>query len=216
MDNRLAFFDQATFLSLRATGRAQLTQIGWVYEHPLDFDALRRFHRNLGYRLAGRRIERSPLPFGRHRWVAVMGPQSDLDIAERARPRAELADWADERAQALTPFVPKRAVIRAADLLFGFTDFPVICSNLGDLPAEIGRPDGTGAEYVMLRGADQHVTRNNIEGVNGQLVAVGGRLAGKMCINVVAHQPGGNNSKSQLRELVANTRKEFDLTGVIG
>ena len=56
------------------------------------------FHHNLGHGLLGRRIERSPLPFGRHRWVLDPGP-SDIDIAECARPRAELSDWADERSQ---------------------------------------------------------------------------------------------------------------------
>jgi hypothetical protein len=61
------------------------------------FDALKRFHHNLGYGLLGRRIERSPLPFARHRWVAYQGP--DIDIAESARPRDELSDWAGERAQ---------------------------------------------------------------------------------------------------------------------
>jgi hypothetical protein len=73
-------------------------QVVWVYEHPIDFDGLRRFHHNLGYGLLGRRIERSPLPFARHRWVLDRGP-SDIDIAECARPRAELSDWIDERSQ---------------------------------------------------------------------------------------------------------------------
>jgi hypothetical protein len=73
-------------------------QVVWLYEHAIDFDGLRRFHYNLGRGLLGRRIERSPLPFARHRWVLDRGP-SDIDIAECARPRAELSDWADERSQ---------------------------------------------------------------------------------------------------------------------
>ncbi len=444
-DNHLALFDQATFLSLRATGRAQLIQTVWVYEHPVDFDGLRRLYRNAGYGLLGRRIERSPLPFGRHRWVSALGQPLDIDIAESVRPRAELSDWVDERAQlpvdpewgpgwhlgvarftdgstavsavishcladgiaglmliidavtgnmrdfgyppprsrtrlravvsdvretvqglpevaralggaakllfrsrrdiarpavsrptaalgdgadcnvvvpaitmyvdlddwdtrantlggtsyslfagfaaklgermgrrrsddgtvtllipisdrtlddtraiamsyvkvsvdptqattdlsgarvairqalktarevpdqalqllALTPFIPKRAVKRMADLLFGFADSPVLCSNLGDLPPEIGRADGTDAEYVMLRGVDQNVTRQYIESVGGQLVVVGGRIVGKMSISIVAYQPGGKNSKPHLREVAAHTLAEFNLTGVI-
>ncbi len=74
-------------------------QIVWIYEHPVDFDKLRRTYRNAGYGLMGRRIERSPLPFGRHRWVSAVGQPLDIDIAECARPRAELSDWVDERAQ---------------------------------------------------------------------------------------------------------------------
>jgi hypothetical protein len=97
-DNRLALVDQGFFAGHRAIGQTEVMQVVWVYEHALDFDGLRRFHHNLGYGLFGRRIERSPLPFGRHRWVFDRGP-SEIDIAECARPRAELSDWADERSQ---------------------------------------------------------------------------------------------------------------------
>jgi hypothetical protein len=97
-DNQLAFVDHALFAGGRATGRKEVIQVVWVYEHAVDFDGLRRFHHNLGYGLLGRRVERSPLPFARHRWVLDRGP-SDIDVAQRARPRAELSDWADERSQ---------------------------------------------------------------------------------------------------------------------
>lgn len=444
-DNRLAFLDQATFLSLRATGREQLMQIVWVYEHPVDMDKIMHAFRNAGYGLMGRRIERSPLPFGRHRWVSCVGQPLDIDIAERARPRAELSDWLDERAQLpvdpelgpgwhagilpltdgstagtvvishcladgmaglilvfeaitdtvrdlgypqphsrtrlraaasdlretvqglpesyrafremarlvsrarrdgarpaaspttstladsadstvivpavaiyvdlndwdarvnaldgnshsllagfaaklgehlgrrrsddgtvtllvpysdrtlndtramamsfakvsvdptrvttdlsgprvdltealkaakdapdpalqilpLIPFIPKRAVRRVGDMLFGFGDSAVLCSNLGDLPVAIASPDGTAAEYVNLRGVDQNVTRQYIESAGGQLVVVGGRIGGKMSMSVVGYQPGRKNSKQDLRELVAHTLAEFGLTGII-
>ncbi len=420
-------------------------QIMWIYEHAVDLDTLRRTYRNAGYGLLGRRIERSPLPFGRHRWVSAVGQPSDIDIAESPRPRAELSDWVDERAELpidpefgpgwhmgvlpltdgstavtavlshcladgiagmvlvfdavtgnirdlgyppphsrtrlraaasdfretvrdlpqsaralgaalklvyrrrremtrpaaprttpalvdgadchvivptitiyvdlddwdaranalggsgnslfagvaaklgehlgrcrsddgtvillipfsdrtlddtraiamsyakvtvhptrvttdlsgarvaikqalttaretpdpalqilpLTPFIPKRGVQRLADMIFGFGDSAVLCSNLGDLPPEIASFDGTAAEYVMLRGVDQNVTRRYIESVGGQLVVVGGRLVGKMSMSVVAYQPGGKNSKQDLRELAAQTLAEFELTGVI-
>jgi hypothetical protein len=97
-DDRLALLDQAFFAGHRAAGQKEVTQCTWVYEHAVDFDGLRRFHHNLGYGLMGRRIERSPLPFARHRWVLDRWP-SDIDIAACARPRAELSDWVDERSQ---------------------------------------------------------------------------------------------------------------------
>jgi hypothetical protein len=444
-DNRLAFFDQATFLSLRATGREQLMQIVWIYEHPMDMDKMMQTFHNSGYGLMGRRIERSPLPFGRHRWVSAVGQPADIDIEECARPRGELSDWLDERAQLpvdpesgpgwhagilpltdgstacavvmshcladgiagvflvfdaitgtvrdlgyppprsrprvraavsdfretmqglpetarafremarlvsrsrrdiarpaaspsaptledgadsivivptvsihvelgdwdarakaldgesysllagfaaklgehlgrcrsddgtitllipysnrtlddtraiamsyakvsvdptklttdlsspgvtikqalktaretpdpalqilpLTPFIPKRVVQRTADMLFGFGDGAVLCSDLGHLPVALAKPDGTAAEYVNLRGVDQNVTRQYIESAGGQLVVVGGRLGGKMSMSVVAYQPGKKNSKQDLRELVARTLAEFGLTGKI-
>ena len=97
-DNRLALLDQAFYAGHRAAGQNEAMQVVWVYEHELDFDAVRRFHQDLGRGLFARRIERSPLPFGRHRWVVDPGP-SEIDFAECARPRADLSDWADERAQ---------------------------------------------------------------------------------------------------------------------
>jgi hypothetical protein len=97
-DDRLALVDQAFFAGHRAAGQKDVMQVVWVYEHAIDWDGLRRFHRNLGRGLLGRRIERSPLPFARYRWVLDQRPL-DIDIAECARPRAELSDWADERSQ---------------------------------------------------------------------------------------------------------------------
>ena len=90
--------DQGFFAGQRAAGQNEVMQVVWLYEHALDFDGLKRVHRLLGHGLLGRRIERSPLPFGRHRWVADREPP-EIEVAECARPRAELSDWADERAQ---------------------------------------------------------------------------------------------------------------------
>ncbi|HEU4363217.1 MAG TPA: hypothetical protein VFR27_17170 [Mycobacterium sp.] len=96
-DNRLSFMDQAYFSTTRATGRDGFVQCLWVYDHGINLGGLNRFRRNLGRGLLGRRIERSPLPFGRHRWIAYQGPE--IDIADDARPRADFSDWADERTQ---------------------------------------------------------------------------------------------------------------------
>ena len=71
--DRLAYIDQATFLSWQATGRA-LAQYVWVYERAVDLAGVERFHRGFGHGLAGRLIEPSVLPFGRHRWVSAAGP----------------------------------------------------------------------------------------------------------------------------------------------
>ena len=68
-DNRLAFVDQGVYTQHHAIGRNLVIQCVWVYEHAIDFDGVRRFHHNLGRGFLGRRIERSPLPFARHRWV---------------------------------------------------------------------------------------------------------------------------------------------------
>lgn len=96
VDNRLAYIDQASNLARRALGHEPVQQLVWVYDHDVDMTRLREVHRNFGQTLLGRRIERSPLPFGRHRWVAAEH-QGDLEVT-KARPRAELMSWIDEQA----------------------------------------------------------------------------------------------------------------------
>jgi acyl transferase domain-containing protein/acyl-CoA synthetase (AMP-forming)/AMP-acid ligase II/aryl carrier-like protein len=96
VDNRLALADQASYLAERAVHSA-LIQFTWIYNRGVDVDGLRRFHRNLGMGLLGRRIERSPIPFARHRWVASPASE-DIDFAATPRPRDEISEWADRRA----------------------------------------------------------------------------------------------------------------------
>ncbi|WP_406814968.1 hypothetical protein [Mycobacterium sp. M23085] len=94
---RLALLDQAAFLRLRATGQGSTVQSTWIYDRDVSVDEVRAFNDNLGAGLLGRRIERSPLPFGRHRWVV---DSDSPDIAwEPRRPRGEIGAWLERRAQ---------------------------------------------------------------------------------------------------------------------
>lgn len=95
--SRLALLDQAAFLRLRATGQGSTVQCTWVYDRDVSIDDLRDFNDNLGAGLLGRRIERSPLPFGRHRWV-VDGSSPDIAWEPR-QPRHDIGAWLERRAQ---------------------------------------------------------------------------------------------------------------------
>ena len=68
-----------------------------MYDRGIDVDGLRRFHHQLQQGLLSRRIERSPLPFGRHRWVSA-NRQPGLEIVETPRPREEFDAWLGEQA----------------------------------------------------------------------------------------------------------------------
>ena len=105
MDNLLAYMDQGSFLGLRALGRQPLTQFVWIYDRDVDIEGLRRFQSNLGHGLLGRHIETSPLPFGRHRWVAHTSP-AHLDIAASELSREQVWEWADTRVR--LPIDPER------------------------------------------------------------------------------------------------------------
>ncbi|OBH30292.1 hypothetical protein A5692_19360 [Mycobacterium sp. E342] len=97
MSNVLDLADQTMFLGERATATTSVLQCIWVYDRPVDVDGLRRFHRHLGRGRLRRRIERSPLPFGRHRWVAPTG-QSELEMVAAPRAREAIGGWLDEQA----------------------------------------------------------------------------------------------------------------------
>ncbi len=445
-DDRLHYVDQAMYLGLRATGQAAAMQCVWILTHPVDLDGIRRFHRNFGNGLWGRCIERSSVPFGRHRWVRPVRPPADIDIAAQPRPRTELGEWLDERAVLpvdpewgpswhlgvlsmtdgatavcltmshcisdgggavttmldaiagqvrdfgyppprsrtrlravvedlrqsgrdlpevartlvtagrialrrlrdrprgpapkrraaaegfddtrhvavpsvsvfvdldewdqraaalggntysllagfcarladlmdrrapdgkvpliipiddriddgdtranavqlagvridpaevcrdlsgaryeirqtlaslgevpqdaeqllpLIPFMPRKAVRRGAEMAFGFGEHPVSCSNMGDVAAEIARVDGSDAEYVLMRGVDQHVTRRVLEQRHGLLTVVSARVRGRISLAVVGYAAGVSNTRSGLRELVERTLSEFELSSVV-
>jgi diacylglycerol O-acyltransferase / wax synthase len=98
--NLLDPLDQTMFDLGRATGVNIVVQGVWVYDRSMDVDGVRRFHDRLRRGRLSRRIERSSLRFGRHRWISANGSseiESEIEVAS-ARPRAEFAGWLDEQA----------------------------------------------------------------------------------------------------------------------
>ena len=93
MSNVLDLVDQ-TFVRLEQA--AGVGQTVWVYNRPVEIDGLRQFHQHLQQGRLARRIERSPLRFGRHRWVSPRD-QHELEIAT-PRPREQFDAWLDEQA----------------------------------------------------------------------------------------------------------------------
>jgi len=98
-DNVLPYPDQVLFLALRGAGQDAVMQGLWIYEHPVDLDGVRRFHRNLYGTILSRRIEPSPLPFGRHRWVAQPFSDSNFSVYDAPIDRSQLYPWADEQTE---------------------------------------------------------------------------------------------------------------------
>jgi len=93
MSNVLDLVDQTFFRLGQAAGVGQSV---WVYNRAVDIDGLRQFHQHLQQGRLARRIERSPLRFGRHRWV-LPRDQHELEIAT-PRPREEFDAWLGEQA----------------------------------------------------------------------------------------------------------------------
>lgn len=68
-DDVLCYMDQGSFVGLRALGRGPVLQLTWLYAQAIDDAAVTAFGERLAQGLLGRLIQRSPLPWGRHRWV---------------------------------------------------------------------------------------------------------------------------------------------------
>ncbi|MEV3902929.1 hypothetical protein AB0K11_11455 [Mycobacterium sp. NPDC050551] len=96
-NNVLDLVDHTIFSLERAAGTTSLIQCVWMYDRPVDIAALRRFHSHLGRGRLARRVEVSPLPFGRYRWVSP-GGDSPLEVAATPRPRAAFDGWLAEQA----------------------------------------------------------------------------------------------------------------------
>ncbi|HEY3994592.1 MAG TPA: wax ester/triacylglycerol synthase domain-containing protein [Mycobacterium sp.] len=186
MSNVLDLYDQAYFSFERAAGATCALQCVWVYDRAIDIDGLLRFHHNLQRGRLSRRMERSPLPFGRHRWVASNN-QPDLEIVERPRAREEFDAWLSEQANtpldaergpgwhlAVLPFtdggagvslVISHCLIDGVGLCEALTEAATGQHNANDWPAAASRP-----RWQALR-EDARLTARDIPGIGRAVVA---------------------------------------------
>ncbi|OBH57891.1 hypothetical protein A5685_06640 [Mycobacterium colombiense] len=191
MDNVLDLFDQTVFLGERATGATNLLQCVWIYNRAIDIDGVRQFHHQLLRGRLSRRIEPSPLPFGRHRWVAPKG-QSDLEVVATPRSREELDGWLGEQANtpldaehgpgwhlAVLPFTDGGAAVSLV-ISHCLSDGVGLCEALAD--AATGRHDPIDWPAAGSRGwwravrEDAGQTARDIPGI-GRAIVAAARLA---------------------------------------
>ena len=186
MSNVIDLVDQTHFLGEKATGTSNVLQCVWVYNRTIDIEGLRRFHHHLQRGRLARRIEQSPVPFGRHRWVAPDRP-SNIEIVEYARPREEFDAWLDGQASttldsehgpewhlAALPFTDGGAGISFV-ISHCLTDGVGLCEALADAafgrddvitwPAAVSRP-----RWRALR-EDTRQTVRDIPGIGRAVIA---------------------------------------------
>ncbi|MBA0048051.1 hypothetical protein [Mycobacteroides sp. LB1] len=115
----------------------------------------------------------------------------------------------------LTPFIPRAAARRLANVALEYNDFPVGCSNVGPLHSDVNRPDGTHADYIFCKLAEQRVRPDEVLSTYGQLFLASGRVNGQVFVAVVAYQPGIVESRAELTAYLSETLDDFGLRGVI-
>ena len=92
VSNVMCYMDQASFVGLRALGRGPIINFTWIYTSKLDHKAVEQFNLRRAKGLLGRLIQRSPLPWGRHRWVACPVPAPIIWSAESIS-KKQLSVW---------------------------------------------------------------------------------------------------------------------------
>ena len=92
---------------------------------------------------------------------------------------------------------------------------PIGCSNLGELPASLNRPDGTDAETFAARQVERGVTPAALTAMDGSLVLGWALVDGKVSITVGSWVVGGVNTKAALHNAVTRTLADFGLTATV-
>ena len=115
----------------------------------------------------------------------------------------------------LTSLTPRWVARRAAGMGLGAAGRPIGCSNVGDMPPAVNRPDGTEADYASGRLIEPGINKRALERIGGQLFVASGRVHAKIFIAVNAYLSGRSNSQEALREAVSRTFDEFGLTAEI-
>lgn len=91
-DDVLCYLDQGSFVGLRALGRQPVLHFTWTYQHSLDEAAVLQLNQRISQGLLGRVLQRSPLPWGRHRWVANATPPPVTWFRDKISPE-QLPEW---------------------------------------------------------------------------------------------------------------------------
>jgi hypothetical protein len=153
--------------------------------------------------------------------VSVDPTHLSSDLAEvRLKFKQAFADLAEITGELLGPLpltslAPKWVARRAAGMGLGAAGLPIGCSNVGDMPPAVIRPDSTDADYTSGRLIQPGISRRALERMGGQLFVVSGRGGGRIFIAVNAYLSGRANSQDALREDVSRTFDEFGLTAEI-
>lgn len=94
---------------------------------------------------------------------------------------------------ALVPLTPAFLVRRLEGLVQQVGN-PIGCSNLGVLPPETNRPDGTEADYLTLRMLEPKITTTVLDRMGGLLFMGSGRTDRRVSVTVGSWVVGGTNT----------------------
>jgi len=114
---------------------------------------------------------------------------------------------------ALVPLTPAFLVRRLEGLVQQVGN-PIGCSNLGVLPPETSRPDGSAADYLAVRMLEPNTTAV-LDRMGGMLFVGSGRTERHVFVTVGSWVVGGTNTRAALREAFARALADMGLDGTV-
>ena len=115
----------------------------------------------------------------------------------------------------LVPLLPQGLVRRSVGVSANGAA-SVVSSNLGALTPAAYRPDGTDADYLVMKPLGPGVTKAIMHQLGGLLVLLSGRTHEQVFVSVLAYQPGRPNSNDGLRQDISSALSDFSLTATTG
>ncbi|WP_293237952.1 hypothetical protein [Mycolicibacterium sp.] len=115
---------------------------------------------------------------------------------------------------ALVPLTPA-FLVRRLEGMVQQVGSPIGCSNLGELGAELNRPDGGEADRVAVRMLEPKITTKVLDRMGGMLFLGCGRIHGRVFVTVGCWVVGGTNTRTALRESVRRALADMQLTGTV-
>lgn len=124
--------------------------------------------------------------------------------------------YATEALLPVVPWIPGATTATLMNQLFRYdANRPVTCSNLSELPSQLGAADGTPCRMLLARAVGVQVTVGELTRTHGHLVIISSRQNGVLRICIEAYQPGAENSAERLRDIAIKTLEELGLEGTI-
>jgi hypothetical protein len=115
----------------------------------------------------------------------------------------------------LVPLMPQGLVRRSVGVSANGAA-SVVSSNLGAVTPGAYRPDGTDADYMVMKPLGPGVTKAIMHQLGGLLVLLSGRTHEQVFVSVLAYQPGRSNSNDGLRQNISSALSDFSLTATTG
>jgi diacylglycerol O-acyltransferase len=115
---------------------------------------------------------------------------------------------------ALVPWTPA-FLVRRLEGMVQQVGYPIGCSNVGELPPEMNRPDGRDADRLAIRMMEPQLTTKDLERMGGVLFVGSGRINDGIFVTTAGWMVGGPNTTQAFRDSFRQALTDMGLSGTV-